>query len=645
LHLYKSGDERFDFSAIGRIFCGLCQVGAWGCFDEFNRLEERVLSAVSQQILSIQRGLIERRSSIELLGKTINLHENVGIFVTMNPGYAGRRNLPDNLKNLFRSVAMVVPDKRLIAQVLLFSQGFIGANFLAERVVTFFECCERDMSKCCHYDFGLRALKVMLNSAGSLWRRVKNQVDWKVVDANIKTSEVSLIVEALGNNILPKVVNDDVPVFNRILCEVFPGSTIQTSDDKKLKEHLMVTCASKRLVHGQEWIQKVLQLKLVIDMRHGVIVVGSVASGKSSAIRALQEAMEKVDGIRVELYVIEPKVVDKQHLYGELDSTTMEWRDGIFTHIIRTIILNQKGEFDRRHWIVFDGDIDPEWAENLNSVLDDNKILTLPSGERLNIPENVRLIFEVDNLLNATPATVSRCGLIWMGNTAISDEMRLLNLFDCLDPASVAARNGYSQSFLDAVRPMIISSNGAPTLVSDALDFVMNVDHVMTPTRESLLISMGALLSRGLDVLRDYNDGHPDFPMEGNHLVMFARRWLLHSLLWGFAGSCTLSTREKFSDFLSKSANEYLPDKLGANLFDYRVMVENGEYEAWSTSVPRIEFESTNKVSDTDFVVPTTDTTRHIHIIESYVMSRLPLIRKCIGYCEIRTICFLDNYF
>lgn len=71
---------------MGRIFCGLCQVGAWGCFDEFNRLEERILSAVSQQILTIQRGLVERQKNIELLGQSIRLHENVGIFVTMNPG-------------------------------------------------------------------------------------------------------------------------------------------------------------------------------------------------------------------------------------------------------------------------------------------------------------------------------------------------------------------------------------------------------------------------------------------------------------------------------------------------------------------------------------------------------------------------------
>ena len=121
-------DETFDFQAMGRIFVGLCQVGAWGCFDEFNRLEERMLSAVSQQIQTIQEALKEHQQSqlvaaeqggnkqssksggetilIELVGKQVTVNSHMAIFITMNPGYAGRSNLPDNLKKLFRSLAM-----------------------------------------------------------------------------------------------------------------------------------------------------------------------------------------------------------------------------------------------------------------------------------------------------------------------------------------------------------------------------------------------------------------------------------------------------------------------------------------------------------------------------------------------------------
>lgn len=113
---------------MGRIFVGLCQVGAWGCFDEFNRLEERMLSAVSQQIQTIQEALKLHQEdnkdtqslTVELVGKQVRVSTDMAIFITMNPGYAGRSNLPDNLKKLFRSLAMTTPDRQLIAEGNIF---------------------------------------------------------------------------------------------------------------------------------------------------------------------------------------------------------------------------------------------------------------------------------------------------------------------------------------------------------------------------------------------------------------------------------------------------------------------------------------------------------------------------------------------
>jgi dynein heavy chain 1 len=193
-------DEAFDFQAMGRIFVGLCQVGAWGCFDEFNRLEERMLSAVSQQIQTIQEALRQQSAAnksknlrstkskylffeildtlkIEIVGKTITVNSNMAIFITMNPGYAGRSNLPDNLKMLFRSLAMTVPDKVLIAQVMLYSQGFRQAEILSKKIVPLFTLLSEQLSNQSHYDFGLRSLKSVLVMAGNIKReRIKNDV-------------------------------------------------------------------------------------------------------------------------------------------------------------------------------------------------------------------------------------------------------------------------------------------------------------------------------------------------------------------------------------------------------------------------------------------------------------------------------------
>ncbi len=107
------------------------------------------------------------------------------------------------------------------------------------------------------------------------------------------------------------------------------------------------------------------------------MMVGPSGSGKSTAWRVLLKALELHEGVEGVAHVIDPKAMTKEALYGVLDPNTREWRDGLFTHVLRRIIDNVRGEINKRQWIVFDGDVDPEWVENLNSVLDNNKLLVI----------------------------------------------------------------------------------------------------------------------------------------------------------------------------------------------------------------------------------------------------------------------------
>src|ERR1700722_1479540 len=132
----------------------------------------------------------------------------MAIFITMNPGYAGRSNLPDNLKMLFRSLAMTVPDKVLIAQVMLYSQGFREAELLASKIVPLFTLCSEQLSQQSHYDFGLRALKNVLVMAGNLKRdRIKlgqNQ------DQPKSETEQEIVIQAIMDSFVPRLVADDL---------------------------------------------------------------------------------------------------------------------------------------------------------------------------------------------------------------------------------------------------------------------------------------------------------------------------------------------------------------------------------------------------------------------------------------------------
>jgi len=134
----------------------------------------------------------------------------------------------------------------------------------------------------------------------------------------------------------------------------------------ELVEEIKTIAEAKHLIVSDNWLTKILQLYQIQAIHHGVMMVGASGAGKSTAWRILLEALGKVDGMEGVSYVIDPKVMSKETLYGSLDSTTREWTDGLFTQVLRRIIDNVRGEGEKRHWIVFDGDVDPIWVENLN---------------------------------------------------------------------------------------------------------------------------------------------------------------------------------------------------------------------------------------------------------------------------------------
>lgn len=195
---------------------GICQIGAWGCFDEFNRLNEKILSAVSSQVETIETSLRESKENIpneiELIGRKLTVNGETGVFITMNPEYAGRNTLPENLKKLFRSFSMAKPDKEIIADVILNSQGFVQASTLSQKIVPFFNKLDTQLSKQVHYDFGLRALKNVLATCGSL-KRARLESDESNSDGeSIETWESGIILQSLRETVAPKLLSDDLKI-------------------------------------------------------------------------------------------------------------------------------------------------------------------------------------------------------------------------------------------------------------------------------------------------------------------------------------------------------------------------------------------------------------------------------------------------
>ena len=401
-------DEGIDFKAMGRIFIGLTKSGAWGCFDEFNRLLEEQLSAISIQIQIIQFALKNRIDSISLLNQNVNVDFNSCIYVTMNPackGYGGRSKLPDNLKILFRPVAMSVPDNLQIAQTLLYAEGFKNGEILSKKVTTLFTLCKQGLSYQQHYDWGLRALKTILTVASQQIQNYLNE--GKVASYE---EETSILIKAIRINVLSKLTFSDSQIFNLLIRDVFPNIDMSDIVYENLNKALMESYKSLNYEFIESQFKKVVQFYEACRQRMGVVIVGPSGCGKSAIWKLLQDAFIKMNQ-KIVIHIINPKAMSRKLLLGYMNHDTGEYTYGVLTKCAREV---EKESSDTKCWIICDGDVDPEWIEALNSVLDDNRLLTMQNGERINFGNNVNFIFETDSLKFASPATVSRMGIIYM---------------------------------------------------------------------------------------------------------------------------------------------------------------------------------------------------------------------------------------
>lgn len=149
----------------------------------------------------------------------------------------------------------------------------------------------------------------------------------------------------------------------------------------------------------------------LLEIRHCVFILGPPASGKSTVWKILAKSNDKFDK-KTTYRDINPKVISTKDFYG-YNLPSKEWKDGLMSNTMRT--MGDMPDTNTK-WIILDGDLDANWIESMNSVMDDNKLLTLANNERIPLKPHMRLIFEIRDLKFASPATVSRAGILYISD-------------------------------------------------------------------------------------------------------------------------------------------------------------------------------------------------------------------------------------
>jgi ABC-type dipeptide/oligopeptide/nickel transport system ATPase component len=602
---------------MGAVFKGLCQTGAWGCFDEFNRIPIEVLSVVSTQFACILNALREQRDEFDFMGEIVSLVPSVGAFITMNPGYAGRTELPENLKALFRSCAMVVPDIQLICENMLMSEGFLEANRLSKKFVTLYGLSRELLSKQMHYDWGLRATKAVLRVAGGL-KRAEPQVNEDVI-----------LMRALRDFNLPKLVDEDKPIFIQLVKDLFPGiGDAERKCDMDLEANIRQAARDMGLQSEDMFVRKCIELAELFDIRHSVFVIGDSGTGKSEIWKVLFRAFNMMQ--RKTVYeTINPKAVQNNELYGWLTKT--EWHDGILSTIMRNMSRNNAPYNDTQQIkaIVLDGDIDPEWIESLNTVMDDNKVLTLVSNERIPVTASMRLLFEISNLDNATPATVSRAGILYINQKDVGTKPFLDSWIEKHDDdkeksSLLALFNKYTTP--EYLNEMVRSfSRVVPISEMNMVQSLCHLlDGLMTKAKQEKKQRAQDQSTAGADGDDAKISGDDSAAREKE---IFEANFVF-ACIWAFGGSLLVDKqcdhRKEFSDWWKRVFTTIKFPKEGT-VFDYYPDTSSGRMVPWKGVVP--DYEPPNDAYLVSKVfVPTVETVRLSFVTDLLVRLHQPVL-------------------
>ena len=346
------------------------------------------------------------------------------------------------------------------------------------------------------------------------------------------------------------------------------------------------------------------------------------------------EALTSI-GQKTVVWKMNPKSITAEQMFGKLDAATGDWTEGIFAVLWRKAAKAPKSQ---NTWIVLDGPVDAVWIENLNTVLDDNKVLTLANGDRILMTPNMRLIFELDNLKNASPATVSRAGIIyfseselgwkplvdsWLQQRPLRESKLLRPCFDTLlGPAIEYVRKNchpvVENSDFCLVQTLLTLLNGV--FGQNSLDDEIakepeqhNTSFDIQRRRSSVILQRNIIQAAVSKVSTELRNKSTD--SQNAIEIQF-----LYCIAWSIGGILDVHDRKTFDSFL-RTISSKLPNiakDSDDTIFEYHVQFEEtgiAKWHHWSESIPQFNLPSDIRPQFSEIIIPTIDIVRYGYLL------------------------------
>lgn len=595
---------------LEKLLMGTVYSFGWTVFEKANELQYGVLSAFAYHLLNLRQKLLEESNewqpikgkTISLIPKSVALGVNTpysGLFLLVDNTSENKIGVPHTIKYMFRPVAITVLDLAALSESFLCSVGFKEARMLGYKLAFFLSSAKEILSiEAFSSDFGWRTLSTIVKTAAEIKR--------KNMETKNENQIIFLAIQALFR---ARMSEPSLTNIEKIAHMIFAGTT---DNKKELQEDLdfsnEIIEKARNILQIQfdlDITQKLGELSAAFSKKFAVILVGEAACGKSMLTYLFRECInlqfeysqEKCDFVK-----IFPKSFTQPELYGRYESR--EWIEGIFVHILQSFI--QKKNKKCYSVLHCDGPLDPQWAEQLQAGFDAEKKISLSNGDFIFLNNNIKVLFEVEDLKQASPSLVSRSSIIYMQNDIVTPRnilsywmLALKKKIKCFDIISETLTKGIDELFYNG----LTERSKISKIKEEEIRLPPNVIALTFCQifEATLLKLMPSVLEKEK---RDEN------------MKKLVGKTFVFSLAWALGGSLSSLVLKKIEDFIDSEAGtgDKPKDKL---CFDAFLRISQGVTEWVPWAEYKIPYENPANGLFTQIIVPTNQLMRYFWFVDT----------------------------